>query len=141
MRLPSCSNGRVTTATVKIPISLAISATTGAAPVPVPPPMPVVINNILAPRTASVIASLSSKAASRPTSGLAPAPNPLVRLVPNCMRLGASLFPKACASVFALINSTPWIVFLIILLMALHPPPPIPITLITAGLAAESTMS
>ena len=49
MRLPSCSNGRVTTATVRIPSSRAISATTGAAPVPVPPPIPVVMNSILAP--------------------------------------------------------------------------------------------
>ena len=140
-RLPSYSKGRVTTATVKIPISLAMSATTGAAPVPVPPPMPAVMNTILAPFKASAMASRSSKAAFLPTSGFAPAPKPRVKLVPSCMRLGAWFSCNDCASVLALMNSTPCTELLIILLMALHPPPPIPMTLITAGLAADSTTS
>ena len=106
-RLPSCLNGRVTTATVKMPISLAISAITGAAPVPVPPPMPVVMNNIFAPLIAAEIASRSSNAASRPTSGFAPAPKPRVKLAPSWILLAALLFANDCASVLALMYSTP----------------------------------
>ena len=82
--LPSKLKGRVTTATVKMPISRATSATIGAAPVPVPPPMPAVTKTISAPCSASAMRSLSSSAAARPTSGLAPAPRPLVMLAPNC---------------------------------------------------------
>ena len=82
-RRPSKPNGRVTIATVRIPISLAISATTGAAPVPVPPPMPAVINTMSVSTSTSAIASRSSSAALRPTSGLAPAPNPLVISPPS----------------------------------------------------------
>src|SRR5690625_3809889 len=48
-RLPSNGNGRVTTATVKMPISLAVCATTGDAPVPVPPPMPAVMKTMSQP--------------------------------------------------------------------------------------------
>ena len=47
--LPSIWNGRVTTATVRMPSSRAICATTGAAPVPVPPPMPAVMNTMCTP--------------------------------------------------------------------------------------------
>ena len=82
-RLPSYANGRVTTATVKMPNFFATSATTGAAPVPVPPPIPVVINTICAPSNASSIASRASSAARRPISGLAPAPKPWVKRMPN----------------------------------------------------------
>ena len=79
---PSKSNGRVTTPTVSAPISLlAISAMTGAAPVPVPPPSPAVTNTMSAPLSASLISSRDSAAAPKPTSGLAPAPRPLVELV------------------------------------------------------------
>ncbi|MNZ92483.1 hypothetical protein D3C78_1115100 [compost metagenome] len=76
--LPSKLKGLVTTATVRIPKSLATSATTGAAPVPVPPPIPAAINTMSAPSSAARNASRSSSAALRPTSGLAPAPRPLV---------------------------------------------------------------
>ena len=79
---PSKPKGLVTTATVKIPNSLAISATTGAAPVPVPPPIPAAINTMSAPSIALRITSRSSSAEFLPTSGLAPAPSPLVTLVP-----------------------------------------------------------
>ena len=140
-RLPSYANGRVTTATVKIPSDLAISATTGAEPVPVPPPMPVVIKSMFAPRMASSMASLSSWAAARPISGLAPAPKPRVRFVPNWILFAAWFFAKDCASVLALINSTPRTLLATILLIALQPPPPNPITLITAGLTADSATS
>ncbi|VVN64393.1 hypothetical protein PS685_04616 [Pseudomonas fluorescens] len=64
MRLrPSNGNGRVTTATVRMPISLATSAMIGAAPVPVPPPMPVVMNTMLVPCNTSAMRSRSSRAA------------------------------------------------------------------------------
>ena len=89
-RLPSKGNGRVTTATVKMPNSLATSAMIGAAPVPVPPPIPVVINTMSVPCSTSAMRSRSSSAARRPTSGLAPAPNPLVTLVPNCSTVRAA---------------------------------------------------
>ena len=82
-RLPSKAKGLVTTATVSAPISLASDAIIGAAPVPVPPPRPVVTNTMSAPSSASMILSESSRAALRPTSGLAPAPRPLVSLTPS----------------------------------------------------------
>ena len=77
-RLPSKKKGLVTTPTVSAPIDLAIWAMTGAAPVPVPPPMPAVTKTMSAPSSAAAICSRSSSAALRPTSGLAPAPSPLV---------------------------------------------------------------
>ena len=76
--LPSKLNGLVTTPTVKAPKLWAISAIIGAAPVPVPPPIPHVINTISAPFNTSVILSLLSIAAALPTSGLAPAPRPVL---------------------------------------------------------------
>src|SRR6266850_2282586 len=102
-RLPSKANGFVTTATLKAPSSLASEATTGAAPLPVPPPRPEVIKIMSEPSSASIIFSVSSSAALRPTSGLAPAPRPLVSFA-RIMRL-----------------------------TALHPPPPTPMTLIFAA--------
>ena len=74
---PSKSKGLVITPTVKMPISLATRAITGAAPVPVPPPMPAVMNNMCAPAIASRMSSTAISAASRPLSGLLPAPSPL----------------------------------------------------------------
>ena len=88
---PSNGNGRVTTATVRIPSSRATSATMGAAPVPVPPPMPAVMNTISAPASVSAILSRSSIAAWRPISGLAPAPSPLVSSPPICSAVRAAL--------------------------------------------------
>ena len=80
---PSVQKGTVTTPTVNISFSLAIRAITGAAPVPVPPPIPAVINSILVlDSNNSVIRSMLSSAALRPTSGLAPAPNPSVKSSP-----------------------------------------------------------
>ena len=80
--LASKRNGLVTIPAVRMPISLAIPAMTGAAPVPVPPPIPQVTNTISAPFTSSVSSSLFSSAAALPTSGSAPAPNPLVSFSP-----------------------------------------------------------
>ena len=98
-RLPSSAKGRVTTATVStLPLSppswLAMEATTGAAPVPVPPPRPVVMKTMSEPSRASQIFSVSSTAAWRPTSGLAPAPRPLVSLPPIWIFTGARLLPQ-----------------------------------------------
>mmetsp|Transcript_3431 Transcript_3431/g.5115 ORF Transcript_3431/g.5115 Transcript_3431/m.5115 type:complete len:205 (-) Transcript_3431:377-991(-) len=80
--LPSNPNGLVTTPTVRHPFALATSATTGAAPLPVPPPIPAVMNIMSLPFTIASISSLDSIAASYPTLGLPPAPNPFVNLRP-----------------------------------------------------------
>ena len=104
---PSKENGLVTTATVRIPISRATSATIGAAPVPVPPPMPAAMNTMSEPVSSSRSASLSSMAASRPTSGLAPAPRPLVMPPPICRVVLALELRSAWASVLTVMNSTP----------------------------------
>ena len=76
-RPPSKSKGLVTTPTVRMPISLATRAITGAAPVPVPPPIPAVMNSMCAPSMAARMSSIASSAASRPFSGLLPAPKPV----------------------------------------------------------------
>src|SRR6185312_301656 len=132
-RLPSKANGLVTTATVSMPMERAISATTGAAPVPVPPPIPAVMKSMSAPWISSVMRSRSSSAASRPTSGLAPAPRPLVTVVPSCSVTLARLRLSACASVFIVMNSTPLTPLLILWSTAFPPQPPTPTTLITAS--------
>ena len=126
-RPPSQSNGLVTTPTVRMPMSLAMRAMTGAAPVPVPPPMPAVMNSMCAPRIAWRMSSAAASAASRPLSGLLPAPRPLP---PSWMVADASVRPSACASVFAQMNSTPCTWRLTMWSTALLPPPPTPITLI-----------
>ena len=56
---------------------------TGDAPVPVPPPSPAAIKTISEPFMASTISSAESIAASLPTSGIAPAPRPLVDYLPT----------------------------------------------------------
>src|SRR5882757_9262534 len=132
-RLPSNANGFVTTATVSAPSSLASEATTGAAPEPVPPPRPDVMKIMSEPSSASIILSVSSSAALRPTSGLAPAPRPFVSFAPSCNFTGACESFSACKSVFAVMNSTPSTLARIIRLTALQPPPPTPITFIFAG--------
>src|SRR5208282_5538932 len=137
-RLPSKENGLVTTATAREPSSLASEATTGAAPEPVPPPRPAVMNTMSAPSSASMIFSVSSSAALRPMSGLAPAPRPLVSFAPICSFTCAAESWSACWSVFAAINSTPSTFARIMRLTALDPPPPTPITLILAASAWSS---
>jgi hypothetical protein len=82
-RLPSKAKGLVTTATLSAPSSLASEATTGAAPLPVPPPRPEVMKIMSEPSRASMILSVSSSAALRPTSGFAPAPSPFVSFAPS----------------------------------------------------------
>ena len=105
--LPSKTNGLVTTATVRMPSPLATSATIGAAPVPVPPPIPAVIKTISAPCKTSAMRSLSSKAASLPMPGFAPAPRPLVMFPPSCNSVLELRLWSAWESVLAQINSTP----------------------------------
>ncbi|MDR6140346.1 hypothetical protein QE438_003650 [Pseudoxanthomonas sp. SORGH_AS 997] len=120
---------------------MASCATTGAAPVPVPPPMPAVMNTMSAPVSASMMRSRSSSAAWRPTSGLAPAPRPLVTLPPSCSCCLAPQFLIACESVLAVMNSTPSTLLATMCATALPPPPPTPMTLITALGAIVSTSS
>ncbi len=108
-------------------MSLAMRAITGAAPVPVPPPMPAVMNSMWAPRIAWRMSSAAASAASRPFSGLLPAPRPLP---PSWMVLSACVRHSACASVLAQMNSTPCTWRMIMWSTALLPPPPTPITLI-----------
>jgi hypothetical protein len=142
-RLPSRLNGSVTTAIDStLPLSppnwLAIDATTGAAPVPVPPPRPVVMNTMSAPSSASQIFSVSSTAAWRPTSGLEPAPRPLVSLVPIWILMPARLLRSACRSELIAMNSTPWTPDAIMRDSALPPPPPTPTTLMRAPFVSSS---
>ncbi len=142
-RLPSRPKGSVTTATVRtLPVSPpswpAMEATTGAAPVPVPPPRPAVMKTMSEPSRASQIFSVSSTAAWRPTSGLAPAPRPLVSLPPIWIFTGARFARRAWRSEFTAMNSTPWRPEAIMRAMALPPPPPTPTTLMRAPFVSSS---
>ena len=115
----------------------AISATTGAAPVPVPPPIPHVTNTMLASLMMSTISSLFSSTALAPISGFAPAPRPLVSFSPIWIFVVALLSERACLSVLIAISSTPSTFSSIILLTALLPAPPTPITRILAGVLSS----
>ncbi len=137
-RRPSKPNGLVTTATVSAPISAASEAMIGAAPVPVPPPRPAVRNTMSAPSSISRMRSVSSSAALRPTSGSAPAPNPLVSRLPICSLTGARHLCSACRSVLAAMNSTPRSWASIMRFTALPPPPPTPSTLMRAPITSGS---
>ena len=93
---PSKRKGMVTMPMVSTPRSRAMRATTGAAPVPVPPPMPAVINTILVSSSNRAdISSALSSAAALATSGLLPAPRPLVVSGPMSRRLGTGLLLSA----------------------------------------------
>ena len=129
-RRPSNKNGTVTMPTVKMPRSLHAWAMTGAAPVPVPPPIPAVKNamRVSVPSRSSTSSRLSI-AAFLPTSGRAPAPCPPVRVAPSCTLRGTGLMSKAWASVLQTMKSTPLMPFWNMVLTALEPPPPTPITL------------
>ena len=80
--LPSNVNGKVTTPIVNAPCFFAIFAITGAAPVPVPPPKPQVMKTISLLPIFFFISDSDSLAASSPTLGLLPAPNPCVNSFP-----------------------------------------------------------
>src|SRR5712671_3771563 len=71
-------------------------------------------------------------AASRPTSGFAPAPRPRVTFWPTAILTSASVIRSAWASVFTAMNSTPRKPLSTMRLTALVPPPPTPTTLMTA---------
>ena len=129
---PSNVNGFVTTATVRIPKSFEIWATIGAAPVPVPPPIPAVTNTISAPLIAFDISSLDSSAAFSPIKGSLPAPSPLVIFSPICILVAALELLSACLSVLTAMKSTSLTPIETILLTALLPAPPTPITFILA---------
>ena len=126
--LPSNWKGLVTTPTVRMPCSFAARAITGAPPVPVPPPMPAAMNIMLAPSSSAMISSIASSAAAQPTSGRDPAPRPWVMLAPSWIRRSAFDCTSACASVLATTKSTPSNSELIMLLTALPPAPPTPMT-------------
>ncbi len=113
---------------------------TGAPPVPVPPPMPAVTKTMSAPSSASSSFSRSSSAAWRPISGLAPAPSPLVTCAPSWTLVPARLCCSAWQSVLAAMKSTPVRPARIIVLSALPPPPPTPMTLILAPRSFMSSM-
>ena len=132
-RRPSNWNGMVTMPTVRMSISRAACAMTGAAPVPVPPPMPAVMKTmlVLLPIN-SLTSSRVSIAALRPTSGKEPAPCPPVRVAPSWTLTGTGLASRAWASVLQTMKSTPWMPRSYMVLTALEPPPPTPMTLIGA---------
>ena len=100
----------VTIPTVKISRSFAILAIIGAAPVPVPPPIPAVIKIIFVLVVSILlISAILSTADCSPILGLAPAPRPSVRSIPNWILFGTALFSNACASVLQITKSTPLI--------------------------------
>ena len=82
-----------------------------------------------------------SSAALRPTSGSAPAPNPLVTFSPICIFWFAWDRYSACLSVFTEMNSTPRMPYCIIRLTALLPAPPTPTTLSCARLPLSISSS
>ena len=130
--LPSKLKGSVTTAMVRIFKSRAIFAMTGAAPVPVPPPIPAVMNRRSVSLTASVRVSLLSSAAALPTSGSAPAPSPFVRAEPIGIFTSALDKSRICLSVLTATYEALCMPASIILLTALLPAPPTPMTFILA---------
>ena len=73
-----------------------------------------------------------------PVRGSAPQPRPRVISAPSCTLIGAWLCSSAWASVLAATNSTPAETARIMVLSALPPPPPTPITLIVARWAPAS---
>jgi hypothetical protein len=80
----------------------------------------------------ALISSAVSSAAFLPMSGSAPAPSHLVIFNPMFIFLLARFVARSCASVLIAINSTPSSHSLTILLIALFPAHPTPITLIFA---------
>ena len=107
-------------------------ATIGAAPEPVPPPIPAVMKTMSESASAWAIFSESSSAARAPIALSPPAPRPRVILSPIRILCGASDWRSAWASVLQEMNSTPIISARIIRLTALLPPPPTPMTRISA---------
>jgi hypothetical protein len=94
--------------------------------------MPAVMKSMSQPSIISMMRSRSSIAACRPTSGSAPAPRPFVMLQPICSAVFTFECLSACASVLMHRNSTPSMPLWTMCATALPPPPPTPMTLITA---------
>ena len=94
--------------------------------------MPAVMKTMSESRSVSAIFSESSSAARWPTLGSPPAPRPRVILSPMRILLGASDWSSACASELTEMNSTPMSSARIIRLTALLPPPPTPMTRMSA---------
>ncbi len=141
--VPSALNGRVTIPSVSARIcSLAMPATSCAEPVPVPPPMPAVTKTMLAPFRKSRISLSFSRADSSPTSGLAPAPRPLVLDFPIRIFFGARMVSRCLASVLMAQSCAPLMPASTQRLMVLQPPPPHPMILIqTSSWAAIRSSS
>ena len=75
-----------------------------------------------------IISSIDSSAAFLPVSAFEPAPRPEVTFLPSCICLLVKLLDSAWPSVLATINSIFSTFEFIIVLTALPPAPPIPIT-------------
>ncbi len=136
---PSKKKGMVTMPIVSNPRSCAMRATTGPAPVPVPP-LPAVMNTILVSSSKRrAISSALSSAACRASSGLLPAPSPLVMFGPMSSRFGTTELLRACLSVLQTTNDTFRIPCSYMWFTALSPPPPTPITLIITSSRFSST--
>ena len=101
--------------------------------------MPAVMKTMSAPSSTSMIFSVSSSAAWRPTSGVAPAPSPFVILLPIWSLTAARELRSACTSVLATMNSTPVSPESIMRLTALPPEPPTPMTLMLAPYVTPSS--
>ncbi len=97
-----------------------------------PPPIPAVMKTMSESASAWLIFSESSSAARWPIDASPPAPSPRVILSPIRILCGASACRSAWASVLQAMNSTPIISARIIRLTALLPPPPTPMTRISA---------
>ena len=101
-------------------------------PEPVPPPSPAVTKTMSEPRSACLIWSCDSSAATRPTSGSAPEPRPCVSSRPMWIFTGDSLICSCWTSVFTATNSTWPSPASTMRLIAFRPAPPTPTTRITA---------
>ena len=130
--LPSISKGFVTTATVRMPSSLATlrdhgsCARAGAAAHAGGDEQHVAAFDEFDDAVAILHRGLP------PTSGSAPAPNPLVMLQPICSAVRTLPCLSACASVLMQMKSTPSRPACTMCETALPPPPPTPSTLMTA---------
>src|SRR5262249_19245378 len=107
-------------------------AAAATAAVWLPPSRPAVTKTSSARRIGSALRSTPSSAARLPTSGFPPAPSPRVSFSPSWSFTGERLVRNAWASVLAARKSTPGKPAAIMVLTALLPPPPIPITLMRA---------
>jgi hypothetical protein len=90
------------------------------------------MNIISDPFIAFLISEICSSADSLPIFGNPPHPNPFVSVLPIKIFISASTKSRCALSVLIAIISAPLIPFLYSQLVALHPPPPTPITFMLA---------